>query len=252
MPDLSFRARLATDLAAPARKGERTRARLLHAGVCLLDESPPAALQISQVCARGEVAKGTFYVHFVTKDAFLEQLCADYVAFEAGTFPEIGSAKPRIDDAYAQVHATVDWYERVFAANVGMLRCLVDMTAAGDAFMNLWLVRNRAIVDRMVASTRALLGVAERHSGGLRATINALGGMLDQSLYARYRVGPRWILGEGALESSIELHALIAYRALFGADPPRVRDARVRTLVRQTDLRARAAQLTKPAGGRRR
>jgi hypothetical protein len=78
--------------------------------------------------------------------------------------------------------------------------------------------------------------VAERNSAGLRATINALGGMLDQSLYARYRVGPRWILGEGALEPSIELHALIAYRALFGVDPPRVRDRRVRTLVRQTDL----------------
>lgn len=207
---------------------------MLSAGAQLLDGVTPSALQVQGVCRAAGVAKGTFYVHFPSKEALLAELCNGYVAFEAETFP--GVVDP---DPYRQVYDTVAWYERVFAANVGIMRCLVEMAGTSDAFLDTWLRRNRQIVDRMTERLTGLLGVPAAGAGPLRAIVNSLGGMLDQSLYARYRVGPRWILGDGTLEASIEIHALVAYRALFGSNPALPRTASLQALIRDTDLEGR-------------
>lgn len=239
---LAFASRLEEREANAARKGARTRARLLRAAARELDTTRVAALQIDALCAAAGVAKGTFYVHFETKETFLEELCREYVDFEATTFPDAIDAEP-----YGQVHATIAWYERVFAANVGVLRCLVESSATHVSIMQLWLRRNRGIVDRIVANTLAHIGARESAVPHLRPLLNSIGGMLDQSLYARYHVGPEWILGEGALDASIELHALIAYRAVFGANPRLPRGSALAGLVRHTTI-----DTDEPAAGPRR
>lgn len=54
--------------------GQRTRETLLDAGVAVAEEHGLAGLSVNRVVAAAGVAKGTFYVHFEDRDAFIDAL----------------------------------------------------------------------------------------------------------------------------------------------------------------------------------
>ena len=59
---------------AVTRHGLRTREALLDAGRTLADRDGLAAITISTVAEQARVAKGTFYVHFASREAFIQAL----------------------------------------------------------------------------------------------------------------------------------------------------------------------------------
>lgn len=69
------------------RKRERTRRRLLHAGLASLAERGPAGVSAGGIATAAGVATGTFYNHFSTVDEFL-----DAIAQQVGRGIEIGQA----------------------------------------------------------------------------------------------------------------------------------------------------------------
>ena len=56
------------------RKGDNTRERLLAAGLQLAHAGAFSALRVDEVVGAAGVAKGTFYVHFATREDFLVAL----------------------------------------------------------------------------------------------------------------------------------------------------------------------------------
>lgn len=60
------------ETAAPA--GHRTREALLDAGVAVAEGQGLAGLSVNRVVAKAGVAKGTFYVHFADREAFVDAL----------------------------------------------------------------------------------------------------------------------------------------------------------------------------------
>jgi TetR/AcrR family transcriptional repressor of nem operon len=56
----------------------RTREALLDAGVAVAEEHGLAGLSVNRVVARAGVAKGTFYVHFADREAFVDALHARF------------------------------------------------------------------------------------------------------------------------------------------------------------------------------
>lgn len=54
--------------------GRRTREALLDAGVAVAEEEGLTGLSVNRVVARAGVAKGTFYVHFEDREAFVDAL----------------------------------------------------------------------------------------------------------------------------------------------------------------------------------
>ena len=60
--------------------GGRTRDALLDAGVTVAEEHGLAGLSVNRVVAAAGVAKGTFYVHFATREAFVDALHARFHA----------------------------------------------------------------------------------------------------------------------------------------------------------------------------
>lgn len=58
--------------------GERTREALLDAGVAVAELHGLGGLSVNRVVARAGVAKGTFYVHFADREAFVEALHARF------------------------------------------------------------------------------------------------------------------------------------------------------------------------------
>lgn len=69
------------------RKRERTRRRLLRAGLTTLAEQGPAGISAGGIASVAGVATGTFYNHFPTVDNFF-----DAIAHQVGRGVEIGQA----------------------------------------------------------------------------------------------------------------------------------------------------------------
>jgi AcrR family transcriptional regulator len=61
-------------VATPSPSGHRTREALLDAGVAVAEQHGLAGLSVNRVVAEAGVAKGTFYVHFADREAFVDAL----------------------------------------------------------------------------------------------------------------------------------------------------------------------------------
>ncbi len=72
----------ATEGRKPSRKerAEETRARLVESAIALFSERGYHETTVQSISERAGVAKGTFFVHFVTKDALLLGVLAEYIS----------------------------------------------------------------------------------------------------------------------------------------------------------------------------
>lgn len=197
------------------RSGERSRLRLLAAAARLLDRVHHRDLLVEQICQEAGVAKGTFYIYFKSKDGFLLELAARYVGFEVEAHPRLSSR----NSDFTNMRLWVTWYERTFAANVGIMKCLVQMGAQDLAMRDLWHQRNARLVDRSLA------GWMKTRPGSdpalERMVIRTAGTMMDQSLFERYGVQTgQGIEAPERPEHILDLHALLMFRALYGRNPP--------------------------------
>ncbi len=236
MPDALTYARhlaLRATVITRGRSGERTRLNLLAAGATLLQRVSYRDLVVADVTREAGSAKGTFYVYFTTKDEFLAELLRGYVIFEAGTFPVI----PRTESPFRAYWTRIGWYERTFARNAGILRCMLQMSETHPEIRRVWHDRNAWIVDRALQETIALLKKPPQDLRPLRLAIRATGTMLDQSLFERYgvQVGPG--IEETDPELLLEFHAVLGFRALFGQNPPARELKRARALLAVPKLR---------------
>jgi AcrR family transcriptional regulator len=205
----------AADEIKKVRSGPKSRLKMLASGARLLDDIDHRDLLVEQVSADAGVAKGTFYIYFKSKDAFLREMATLYIDFELQAYPRLSSR----DSAFVNTRKWIAWYEKTFAANVGVLRCMVQMGAGDPAMREIWHARNRRLVDRSMRGW-------ERQNPSkdpvmMRLAVRTAGAMLDQSLFERHNVLP----GPGReepqdLDLIIDLHALLNFRALYGENPP--------------------------------
>lgn len=199
------------------RSAEKSTLRLMAAGARLLEQIGYRDLSIDQICLEARLAKGTFYIYFESKDIFLNQLISRYFAFEQNTYPQFSINQSGFQSALSWV----GWYERTFATNVGVLRAVVELGATSDAHLRLWHQRNKVLVDRIVEQVERRLDAAlppeSKHL--LILSIRSVGGMMDQSLFERYRIGVSVGRDENDPDLMIELHALLIYRAIYGKNP---------------------------------
>lgn len=198
-----------------ARSGEKSRLNLLAAGARVLETIDYRDLLVETVCQDAGVAKGTFYIYFKSKDIFLRELAAGFIDFELQAYPRLSSK----NSDFTNTLKWVGWYEKTFATNVGVLRCMVQMGAVDPGMRDIWHERNRRLVDR------SMTGWMKAHPGAdpalQRRLMRTAGGMFDQSLFERYGVQTGPGLNESdSLEFLVELHAFMNFRAMYGRNPP--------------------------------
>jgi AcrR family transcriptional regulator len=121
---------------APTAAGARTRQALLDAGVAVAEEHGLAGLSVNRVVAEAGVAKGTFYVHFEDRNAFVDAL-------------------------HARFHDRVE--ERVGEATAGMPLGPSRLLAGVEAYLD------TCLSDRAVKA----LALEARSDPGLAATMSA-------------------------------------------------------------------------------
>lgn len=197
------------------RNSEKTKLRLMISALGLLEQVGYRELNLDEVVGNASLAKGTFYIHFPSKDEFLIELATRYVDFEQATIP----LRPPAASPFARLREWLGWYERTFELNVGIIRCIVQMGELSSDMRNLWHRRNGTMVDRVLAGWYPAKGGIDPELA--RLSLRLAGGMLDQSLFERYKIQ----LGVGREEPKdpallSELHVLLAYRAIYGSNPP--------------------------------
>jgi len=201
------------------RSGEKTKLKLLASTARLLATKAQQEVSVVDIARGAGMAKGTFYIYFETKEDMLLELLESYIAFEWQTFPILEA----IEENYRATYTFVEWYEGAFASNSGLLRCLVQLNDIDERFQTLWLNRNNKIVDRLLSDNKRRLGVtSDVDSELLRKVIHALGAAMDQTLFTRYGVH-RLVESHKTPNpmESIELHAVLNYRAMYLKNPPK-------------------------------
>lgn len=198
-------------------RGERSKLRLMAAGADLLDSSGYQDLKIEDIAAAAKLAKGTFYIYFKTKDDFLRELVQRYCDFEPQTIPRF---TPDLS-TYVTAREFISWYERTFVANLGIIRCMVQMGAVDPTVRECWLLRNGRIVSESVEGTLRTVRAGSVDRDLLIWVTRTTGGMLDQSLFDRYGLQtPTGRQDPFDDDTLAEMHTLLIYRGIYGRDPP--------------------------------
>lgn len=220
------------------RSGKKSRLKLMSAGARLLNDHTFQSLNVGDVCEAAGLAKGNFYLYFKTKEEFIHTLLTEYVGFEAQTIPQLSGA----GGPYGSVRSLVSWYEGTFDSNAGVLRCLIQLADTDDEFAGIWQRRNRAIVDAAMAYLVSVLPKPPEDTRLMRMAMQAVGAIMDQSLFARYRIH-----GDAVQEQPedarlrVDLHAALMYRAVFGSNPPLRESGRVKGLLAAMTLESAPA-----------
>lgn len=212
------------------RSAKKTRLRLLAALARLLEEARFGDIKVVDITKAAGLAKGTFFIYFETKEEIVEELITQYLQFERPTIPHsLPDGEP-----YEGVLTIVEWYERTFAVNHGVLGCMIRLAGVNAYYAKLWRERNAVLLERWVPLALGTLHLNSKHREVLQHIMHSVGAIMDQSLFQRYGLGATVDEDDLDSESQIEMHAVLIHRAVYGQDPPAEYLSYMRPLVEQT------------------
>ena len=109
---------------------EATRAALVQAALRCFEQRGYAGVQVSDITDAAGVAKGTFYVHFETKDQILDAILVDFnEALVAALMPVWSERAQR--GARATLERVADVFLDHWQANRAFVRAYAERTAVG-------------------------------------------------------------------------------------------------------------------------
>jgi TetR/AcrR family transcriptional regulator, transcriptional repressor for nem operon len=129
-----------------------TRQRLLDAGVTVAEREGLAGLSVNRVVAEAGLAKGTFYVHFVDREAFVDALHARFHERVARA-AEIATAD--VPPGAECIARAVDAYLDVCLADRAVKALALEARAEGTLTASM-AARHDLFVARAVPSLRAM------------------------------------------------------------------------------------------------
>jgi TetR/AcrR family transcriptional regulator, transcriptional repressor for nem operon len=130
----------------------QTREALLDAGAALAEEHGLAGVSLNMVVARAGVAKGTFYVHFKDRAAFVDAMHARFhTRVEAAIGQAIGGLPPGAERLYRGSEAYLD----VSLANRGV-KALSLETRSDPSVQDSMAARRERLVAAGVADLEAM------------------------------------------------------------------------------------------------
>jgi len=133
------------------RKRERTRQELLGAARALIAEKGLADLRVSDVTEATDVALGSFYSHFETKDEIVEAILAETVSALADA---IGNVGDHLDDPAEAMSVGVRKLVGLCDSDPALARLLVRLEDAEPRFEGMIWARAERIMRRGIDSGR--------------------------------------------------------------------------------------------------
>ncbi len=137
-----------TQTAAP----HRTRQALLDAGAAIAEEHGLAGLSVNRVVRRAGVAKGTFYVHFADRDAFIDAL---HERFHTHVQEAAAAATDGVPDGAERLVRGTEAYLDVCLADRGV-KALALEARSDPSLMKSMAARHDRVVAASIPSFRAM------------------------------------------------------------------------------------------------
>ncbi len=110
-------------------KGRRTRTALLDAGELVLDRNGLAGLSVAAVVAEAGLAKGTFYVHFADREAFVDAM---HQRFYSRVSERVALAVEGLEPGAALLLAATEAYLDACLANRAVKALVFESRAQGS------------------------------------------------------------------------------------------------------------------------
>jgi len=137
----------ATELSRTARRQAKTRADLIRAARDIIGERGLDGLRVSDVTERADVAFGTFYNQFKTKDDIVEAVVAETIVGLAASIEE----SPAFADPAEALVASTRAIVRVAYDDPSLARLLVNLEQAEARFERTIRPQAGALLERGVA-----------------------------------------------------------------------------------------------------
>jgi AcrR family transcriptional regulator len=164
------------------RKGQRTRAALLAAAAELLEQVGYRDLRVTDINERARVSNALFYTYFENKEAICREVMAGFLR----TLYEHDESDPKPRSTEESIYRANLQYVRRFAANPGLMRCLLQFGDEIKEFGSLWRESNRAWLQRVVARLSREPELRALSVGAIWTMVTALGTMVDGMLRLIY------------------------------------------------------------------
>lgn len=177
------------------RRRERTRRRLLEAGRVLIAERGVAGLRIQEITERADVALGSFYNHFPTKDDLVEAVVGESMATLAAA--TIEKAAPDADPAEIVVTASLAII-RLAVVEPGFARLVSNLSRADLVFATSMYPFAREVLERGVA--RGRFRVADMEVA-LTAIVGGAFALIREILEGRHEPGAEQAFAQFVLAS---------------------------------------------------
>ena len=224
------------------RKGERTRDRLRLAAVQTLEQRGYLQLRVADICKKAKVSPAVFYLYYPNKEAITVEVLSEFLrhTFRVDEVPVAPRPRRALFDSL--VAKNLAWIKGI-RSNAGLARCLLQLADQVPGFKLLVSESNyhwAALVTERLMRRHPSVTV-DRNA--LLLAVYAVSGMVDD-LCSRLLVSrdERIVAVVGAVvpddEALAEFVSLLWYRALFGADPPKLRHDASRRLLALTDIPA--------------
>lgn len=169
-------------LSRTARRQAQTRAGLIAAAREIIAERGVEALRVSDVTARADVAFGTFYNQFKTKDDIVEAVVAETIVGLAHSVEE----SPEFDDPAEALVASTRAIVRIAYDDPPLARLLVKLEQAEARFERIIRPQAGALLERGVAQGCFVIDDLETTlTMSIAAAFEVIRGILDERLGER-------------------------------------------------------------------
>ncbi|CQD17803.1 TetR family transcriptional regulator [Mycobacterium lentiflavum] len=169
-------------LSRTARRQAQTRADLIQAAREIIAESGVEALRVSDVTTRADVAFGTFYNQFKTKDDIVEAVVAETIVGLAQSVEE----SPEFDDPADALVASTRAIVRTAYDDPPLARLLVKLEQAESRFERIIRPQAGALLERGVAQGCFVIDDLETTlTMSIAAAFEVIRGILDGRLGER-------------------------------------------------------------------
>jgi len=182
-PSPSYADMLRARIADPEHsKGQRTRWTLLASAAEMLEERGYTGLRVTDVNEKAGVSNALFYLYFKNKEEITREVMTGFL--EVLFARDDASPKPQsVEEAIFRGNYD---YLRHFAANPGLMRCLMQFGDEISEFGRLWRESSHGWVARVARRLAREPELAGRDLDELSAQVTALGAMVDGYLRAIY------------------------------------------------------------------
>jgi AcrR family transcriptional regulator len=164
----------------PTARGLRTREKLVRAARLTFEGKGYLDTNVHDIASQAEVAYGTFYTYFSSKEEIFEEVVQDLVA----DLRAVANAEPHAHDPIQSIERANRGYLRAYRANARMMAILEQvatfsprLAAVRRAARRNWVDRNEAAIRRWQQQ-----GIVDARLDPYYAA-SALGSMVDRSAY---------------------------------------------------------------------